>query len=92
MLRGILFNITGGANVGIHEIDEATRIITEAADENARIIWGHVFDPEMEDSIQITVIATGFNECEESPAPTVRTQASSPRRFLNRWISPRFAI
>ena len=74
--KGILFNITGGANVGIHEIDEATRIITEAADENARIIWGHVFDPEMEDSIQITVIATGFNECEESPAPAVRAQSA----------------
>lgn len=58
--KGILFNITGGANVGIHEINEATKIITEAADENAFIIWGHVFDPEMEDSIQITVIATGF--------------------------------
>lgn len=60
--KGILFNITGGANVGIHEINEATKIITEAADENAFIIWGHVFDPEMEDSIQITVIATGFSD------------------------------
>lgn len=60
--KGILFNITGGANVGIHEINEATKIITEAADENAFIIWGHVFDPEMEDSIQITVIATGFTD------------------------------
>jgi cell division protein FtsZ len=57
---GILFNITGGANVGIHEIYEATEIITKAADEDAFIIWGHVFDPEMADSIQITVIATGF--------------------------------
>lgn len=60
--KGILFNITGGANVGIHEIYEATNIITEAADENAFIIWGHVFDPEMDDSIQITVIATGFTD------------------------------
>lgn len=60
--KGILFNITGGANVGIHEIEEATRIITEAADDDAFIIWGHLFDPEMEDSIQITVIATGFDE------------------------------
>lgn len=59
--KGILFNITGGANVGIHEVEEATRIITEAADEDAFIIWGHLFDPEMEDSIQITVIATGFD-------------------------------
>ena len=41
--KGILFNITGGANVGIHEIDVATRIIPEAADEEDFIIWGHVF-------------------------------------------------
>lgn len=60
--KGILFNITGGANVGIHEIDLATRIITEAADEDAFIIWGHVFDPDMDDAIQITVIAAGFDE------------------------------
>lgn len=65
--KGILFNITGGANVGIHEISEATKIITEAADENAFIIWGHVFDPEMEDSVQITVIATGFAESSRPP-------------------------
>ncbi len=67
--KGILFNITGGANVGIHEINEATKIITEAADENAFIIWGHVFDPEMDDSIQITVIATGFNDDYGKEAP-----------------------
>ena len=69
--KGILFNITGGANVGIHEIDEAINIITEAADEDAVIIWGHVFDPEMEDAIQITVIATGFDDSvtAEKPAP-----------------------
>lgn len=63
--KGILFNITGGASVGIHEINEAISIITEAADEDAFIIWGHVFDPEMEDSIQITVIATGFDDAKE---------------------------
>lgn len=66
--KGILFNITGGANVGIHEIDEATKIITEAADENAFIIWGHVFDPDMDDSIQITVIATGFADSRSTVA------------------------
>lgn len=66
--KGILFNITGGASVGIHEINEAISIITEAADEDAFIIWGHVFDPEMEDAIQITVIATGFDDKEEKNA------------------------
>lgn len=80
--KGILFNITGGANVGIHEIEEATRIITEAADPDAFIIWGHLFDPEMEDSIQITVIATGFDDNKaEAPAPASvpQPQAQAPR-------------
>lgn len=81
--KGILFNITGGASVGIHEIDEAIKIITEAADEDAFIIWGHVFDPEMEDSIQITVIATGFDDADcEKPAPAAEApvQAAVPQQ------------
>lgn len=59
--KGILVNITG-SNVRIHEVNEAIRIITEAANENAYIIWGHVYDPDMENNLQITVIATGFDE------------------------------
>lgn len=58
--KGVLFNVTGGPNIGIHEIHQVAQIITEAADEDASIIWGHVLDPSMEDSIIITVIATGF--------------------------------
>lgn len=59
--KGVLFNVTGGNDVGIYEIQEAARVINEAADEDATIIWGHTIDPEMEDRIKITVIATGFN-------------------------------
>jgi len=59
--KGILFNVTGGNNVGIHEIKEAAQVITEAAAEDAIIIWGHVLDSEMDDKLQITVIATGFS-------------------------------
>ena len=77
--KGILFNITGGANVGIHEIDVATRIITEAADDDAFIIWGHVFDPDMDDAIQITVIAAGFDDTadKQSTNPLPKTNVSS---------------
>ncbi|MEG1836921.1 MAG: cell division protein FtsZ [Synergistaceae bacterium] len=63
--KGILFNVTGGNNLSLHEINEATSIITEAADEDVSIIWGHVLNPDMEDSIQITVIATGFDKVDE---------------------------
>lgn len=57
---GVLFNVTGGPNVGIHEIQEAAQVVTEAADQQATILWGHVLDPDMDEKIQITVIATGF--------------------------------
>jgi cell division protein FtsZ len=60
--KGVLFNVSGGANIGIHEVQEAADIINNASHEDAFIIWGHVFDPEMDDSVKITVIATGFDE------------------------------
>lgn len=60
--RGVLFNVTGGPNVGIHEIQEAAQVVTEAADQQATILWGHVLDPDMDEKIQITVIATGFSK------------------------------
>ncbi len=58
--KGVLFNITGGRNMSMHEIDEAAKLITEAVDPNANIIFGAVLDEEMEDNIKITVVATGF--------------------------------
>jgi len=59
--RGVLFNVTGGPNVGMLEIQEAAQVVTEAADPEATIIWGHVLDPEMDEKVQVTVIATGFS-------------------------------
>jgi cell division protein FtsZ len=58
--QGVLFNITGGRNMTMHEIDEAAKTITEAVAPDANIIFGAVLDEEMEDDIQITVVATGF--------------------------------
>jgi cell division protein FtsZ len=60
--KGVLFNVSGGDNIGIHEVEEAAEIINNASDEDAFIIWGHVYDPEMDDAVKITVIATGFDE------------------------------
>ncbi len=59
--KGILFNIIGGTDLGMHEIDEAARIISEAADPDANIIFGAAIDEEQTDQIKITVIATGFD-------------------------------
>jgi cell division protein FtsZ len=58
--KGILFNITGGPDMGMYEIDEAAKSITEAADPDANIIFGAIIDEAMQGEIKITVIATGF--------------------------------
>jgi len=58
--RGILFNITGGPDLGMYEIDEAAKAITEAADPDANIIFGAIIDDAMSGEVKITVIATGF--------------------------------
>jgi cell division protein FtsZ len=58
--KGILFNITGGTDLGMYEIDEASKAITEAADPDANIIFGAIIDEAMQGEVKITVIATGF--------------------------------
>lgn len=58
--RGILFSITGGVDLGMNEVAEAAKIITQNADSNAKVIFGTVIDEEMKDEVRITVIATGF--------------------------------
>jgi len=59
--RGVLFNITGGRNMTMHEIDEAAKTVTDAVDPEANIIFGAVLDDSLEDDILITVVATGFD-------------------------------
>ncbi len=58
--QGVLFNITGGKDLSLFDVNEASNIITEAVDPNANIIFGAVIDETLEDEIRITVIATGF--------------------------------
>jgi cell division protein FtsZ len=59
--QGILFNITGGPNLGLFEVNEAAEIVKETADPEANIIFGTVIDERMGDDVMITVIATGFD-------------------------------
>ncbi|MCL6588509.1 MAG: cell division protein FtsZ [Firmicutes bacterium] len=58
--KGVLLNITGSSNLGLHEVNEAAAVITEAADPDANIIFGAVIDESLGDEIRVTVIATGF--------------------------------
>jgi cell division protein FtsZ len=58
--KGILFSIAGGTDLGMYEIDEAAKAITEAADPDANIIFGTIIDETMQGEVKITVVATGF--------------------------------
>src|SRR5438477_9144607 len=59
--KGVLFNITGGPDLGMLEVHEAASVIQQAADPEANIIFGAVIDPEMGSDVKITLIATGFD-------------------------------
>ncbi len=78
--RGILFTITGGADLTMAEVEEASKIITEHADADANIIFGATIDQKMVDQIKVSVIATGFDESKlnlqrmiQRPAPKAFT-------------------
>jgi len=60
--KGVLFNITGGTDLAMSEVDEAAKLIAAAVDPDANIIFGATIDDTMVDQVKITVIATGFDE------------------------------
>jgi len=60
--RGVLLNITGGSNLGLLEVNVAAEVVQKSADPEANIIFGAVIDESLQDDIQITVIATGFEK------------------------------
>jgi cell division protein FtsZ len=75
---GVLLNITGGADLGLFEVNEAAEVVTGAADRNAEVIFGAVIDESISEDVRVTVIATGFDarfrrdrreRAEERPAP-----------------------
>ncbi|MGI6643648.1 MAG: cell division protein FtsZ [Bacillota bacterium] len=74
--RAVLMNITGGSDLGLFEVDAATETVMQAADPDANIIWGAVIDDDLEDTVQITVIATGFDG---SPRRTLRREKAPPK-------------
>ena len=70
--RGVIINVTGGPDLSLVEVSEASAVIQEAAHEDANIIFGAVVDPTMEGKVKITVIATGFDRpaCVEGSLPS----------------------
>src|SRR3990167_4217013 len=76
--RGVLFNIAGGADLTMFEVDEAARIISSAADPDANIIFGAVVKGDLSDQVRITVIATGFDETRAHIAEMSRVASQKP--------------
>jgi cell division protein FtsZ len=81
--KGILFNITGGNDLSMFEVDEAAKIITEAADADANIIFGTVINENYTGEIKCTVIATGFSPEEQNRQQSMGTAAGITQRLGN---------
>jgi cell division protein FtsZ len=86
--KGVLFNVSGGSKIGIHEVEEAARIINNASDIDANVIWGQVFDPDMEDVVKITIIATGFDEEAINQQNKARIEPEEPRAVVRTLSKP----
>ena len=76
--KGVLISITASPDIGIDEIDLASNMIASEAHEDANVIWGVVFDPSLEDQMDITIIATGFeNKAEEAAQAKEKARKSA---------------
>src|SRR5262245_8326604 len=76
--KGVLINVTGGPDMTLDEVAEASSIIHDAADPDANIIWGTVMDPNMKGQIKVTVIATGFRRDEDERDKALLEAAAAP--------------
>ena len=76
--KGILLNVTTGEEFTLHEMNKTAEVIKATADPDANVIWGHVIDPDIGDSIRVTLIATGFPEGKVKPVskPAVNAGAA----------------
>ncbi len=80
--KGLLLNITGGPNLTLHEVSEASTIAEEAADDHANIIVGQVIDPTLTDEVIVTVIATGFEQEQEPVSAGPSKAKPQPQAFV----------
>lgn len=79
--RGVLFNVTAGETLTLHEVSEAAQVVRRVADPEVNLIFGAVINPNMKDDLQITVIATGFNSA-------VKRQSGAGQAVGNVVIAP----
>jgi len=89
--RGILFNVTGGPDLTLFDVNQAAAIIKETAHPDVNLIFGAVIDPEMKDAVRITVIATGF-ERTGMPRRVREVPVSEPRDFEDKSAASQPAV
>ncbi|MCL4306602.1 cell division protein FtsZ [bacterium] len=88
--RSVLVNITGGTNLSLHDVADATTVITEAAGEEAEVIFGAVIDNKIDDEIRVTVIATGFKRVSANARPhVIRTAPAVRTSVIEMPVTPR---
>ena len=75
--KGVLLNITGGADLGLFEVNEAAELVAQSSDPDVNIIFGAVIDESLEDEIRITVIATGFEQPSDKASDEVARRNDS---------------
>lgn len=80
--RGVIINVTGGPDMTLAEVSEASDIVYNAAHEDANIIFGAVMDPTMEGRVKITVIATGFDRARAASSPAAQSGIPTPTGLL----------
>ncbi|MFC1463283.1 MAG: cell division protein FtsZ [Candidatus Brachytrichaceae bacterium NZ_4S206] len=85
--RGILFNITGGPDLSLFEVNEAATIIKSAAHPDCNVIFGAVVDENMKDQVRITVIATGFDHQGNMPRRMIRQNSAAMRTATAKYAS-----
>ena len=88
--RGLLINISGGENLTLHEVNDASTLIQEEADEDANIIFGAVIDPNMNDEIRITVIATGFGTGNEQRVSEMKRTVTPIQESIDNQDTPAY--
>ena len=77
--RGVIINITSSPDIGLDDVEQAAGMITQSAHPDANIIWGTAFDESLSDEMQITVVATGFDNTPDS----ARQAAATPKPVLD---------
>jgi len=81
--KGILVNITAGLSLAIGEFDEVGNTVREFADEDATVVVGTVIDPEMQDEMRVTVVATGLGEVEIAELPRTSHHETPAVKLVN---------